>query len=265
MSRMPLVAKAAGAPTTFAAAPGRTSRPDQTRSRRPVPRPPTHARRPRRFAGAVTGPGCRCSPSPHRPREQQEREREGGAQREGREAEPHRERGEQDQPTPAGPRVTSPAREQQARDRARSRLAVASAPSPAASEPRTSRANVGKTVRLENPRTSHVTTTSAMRAARSVPSSDQRHRSRQARDEVRWRPIPPRVSAADHEADRSHDRHHGRQDERRGEPDTVEGDAGHDRPDSAGQVHTEIAQRDRIRRPTRPDEIVPSTSAWRSR
>ena len=42
--------------------------------------------------------------------------------------------------------------------------AAASAPSPVASEWRTSRANVGKTVMLENPNTSPTMTTSAMSA-----------------------------------------------------------------------------------------------------
>ena len=242
--------------------PGRRDPRDRTRSRRTRCPSPNHAPNRPRSAGAAPGRGCPGPPSRHQrhgvPRTRvrttcSERRRRGPVRwrtcRSG--AAGHRgiARG------PCG-------RGGEARRSRPSCLAIASAPSPAASDPRTSRVNVGKTVMLENPQ--HLAHHDHQRDERdtSVPK-DERHRPREARSEVRFQPFASGVSAPDDEAGDSHDRHRRRQDEREGHPETFERDTTGDRAECPSKEDTKVAERDGVGRPRRRRRDRPNTSAWR--
>ena len=130
-------------------------------------------------------------------------------------------------------------------------LAVPRAPSPAASESRTSRVNVGKTVMLEKPKTSAMTTTSAIKATRRFRVISVIDREKLG-TKMRRRSFASRASATEHEPDRGDGRRGGGQDERGADAEPVDGDTARDRPDGSGQEHAEVDEGEGIRRPSAP-------------
>ncbi len=136
-------------------------------------------------------------------------------------------------------------------------LAAASAPSPIASEWRTSRAKLGKTVMLEKPNTSPTMTTTAISATSRFRAMSVIERLKLGG--VAWLAMvvgSPSDSATAEPEDRAGERRHQRcQHERDPGPGLLEHEPAGDRADEPEHERTDRAKRDRIRDAVRAGEV----------